>query len=198
MAKLKIGVFGGTFDPVHTGHLILADQVRDQEGLDKVLLAPTAVPPHKDKEEQIDIAHRLEMVRLALAGQPELELCRFEADPGKVSYSIETLDRLREEFPPGAEIRFILGADQLDAIETWKEYDRLLKEYGLYVAGRPGAGQEEVFRRYENYVRVVQMPLIEISATDIRRRVRDGRSIRFLVPGPVEDYIYRNKIYTAS
>lgn len=195
---MKIGVFGGTFDPIHWGHLILAEMVRDQEGLSEVLFVPTAVPPHKPIGQLSAIEHRLEMTRRAIGGVEGFRLSNIEADPGKVSYSVDTLDRLSEQYSNETRLCFIVGADQLDEIETWKEYRRLLEQYGLYVAHRMGAAEQALFERYRQWIVRVEMPLIEISSTDIRRRAAEGRSIRFLVPEAVERYIGRKNLYRSE
>jgi len=192
---MKIGVFGGTFNPVHWGHLVLAEAVRDQEALSEVLFVPTALPPHKPLGAMLEIQHRLEMTRLAIQGVAGFEISEIEAVPGRVSYSIDTLDQLRQAYPEGASLRFIVGADQLDEIETWKDYERLLDEYGLYVAQRVESGRDESWRRWGHCLQVVHMPLIDVSSTEIRNQVAQGRSIRFLVPPAVEQYIQQTGLY---
>jgi len=193
---LRIGVFGGTFDPIHWGHLVLAETVRDQAGLSEVLFVPTAVPPHKEAGAALPIRHRLEMTRLAIAGQQGFRLSDIEASSDAVSYSVETLDQLAAQYPNGTALRFIAGADQLEEIETWKDYRRLLAQYGLYVVGRVGSHEERLLERHGRSVVAISMPLIEVSSTDVRRRVADGRSIRFLVPPAVEEYIARHRLYS--
>lgn len=192
---MKIGVFGGTFDPIHWGHLILSEVVRDQEGLDEVVFVPTAAPPHKSNRQILDIRHRLEMVRRAIAGLKGFRLSLVEAEAGRVSYTIDTMDRLASEYPAGTQLRFILGADQLAEIKTWKDYPRLLKQYGVYVADRVGSRFLEQQEISPGQMTLVEMPLIEVSATMIRRRVADGKSIRFFVPADVEAYIFEQGLY---
>ena len=195
MEAKKVGVLGGTFNPIHWGHLVLAETVLDTAGLDELLFVPTALPPHKQVEGDISIEHRLEMVRLATEGQKGFQLSSLEADETKVSYSIDTLDRIAKQYPEDSQIRFIVGADQLDEIESWKDYRRLLDQYGLYVAKRTGSGNPSMMQRLKDCIEVVPMPRIEISSTAIRQRVADGKSIRFMVPGAVEAYIRKHQLY---
>ena len=195
MSSSKIGVLGGTFDPIHQGHLLLAESVRDSIGLDEVLFIPTAVPPHKSRQEITPIHHRYEMVRLALENLEGFQLLDLEAKNSKTSYSIDTLNYLAERYPPQTQIRFILGADQLDELETWKDYQQLLENYGLYVVDRVGSGQEQLLERYKGWIQVVPMPRIDISSTLVRRRVAKGQSIRFWVPEPVRRYILQEGLY---
>jgi nicotinate-nucleotide adenylyltransferase len=195
MTQRCIAVLGGTFNPIHWGHLILAETVRDSQGLDEVVFVPTARPPHKRVEGEIAIEHRLEMVRLALQGQAGFRISTLEAQAGRISYSIDTLDRLAQEYPEGTRIRFIVGADQLDEIESWKDYRRLLEEYGLFAVERPGSGRGAMRERLRQWVIAVPMPAIELSSTEIRKRVAQGRSIRFLTPPAVEAYICQHRLY---
>lgn len=195
MTPGSIAVLGGTFNPIHWGHLILAEAVRDNQGLDEVIFVPTACPPHKRVEGEIAIEHRLAMVRLALQGLAGFRVSTLEAQSERVSYSIDTLDRLAQEYSRGTRLRFIVGADQLDEIESWKDYRRLLEDYGLFAAERPGSGRGAILERLRKWVIAVPMPGIELSSTEIRRRVAQGRSIRFLVPLAVEAYIRENRLY---
>jgi len=195
MTQRSIAVLGGTFNPIHWGHLILAETVRDSQGLDEVVFVPTARPPHKRVEGDIAIEHRLEMVRLAIQGQAGFRISTLEAQSERISYSIDTLDRLAQEYPEGTRIRFIVGADQLDEIESWKDYRRLLEEYGLFAVERPGSGRGAILERLRRWVIAVPMPAIELSSTEIRKRVAQGRSIRFLTPPGVEAYIRQHRLY---
>jgi nicotinate-nucleotide adenylyltransferase len=192
---MKVGVFGGTFNPIHWAHLVLAECVRDEAGLDEVVFVPTARPPHKIEEPLLPGHYRLKMVNLACREQAGFIVSRHEIDDREVSYSIHTLDYLKKQYPEGTGLRFIVGMDQLEEIETWKDYQRLLEEYGLYVVGRGDSGREDLISRYEKWVIPVAMPRLEISSTAIRQRIRQGRSIRFLVPGAVERYIKEQGLY---
>lgn len=192
---MKIAVLGGTFDPIHWGHLVLAECVRDQSQVDIVFFAPAAVPPHKQDEPMTDIQHRIEMTRLAIESCEAFELTLLDADPGEPSYSIETLDRLCRIYPQAESIRFVMGGDQLAEIETWKDYDRVLREYGVLAVRRPGTAANGIWERYGDYVIPIEMPQIAVSSTLIREFRAEKRSIRFLVPGAVERYIVDEGLY---
>jgi len=199
---MRIGVFGGSFDPIHQGHLILAENCREQAKLDQVLFMPCAMSPHK-----LDGAHgtdrqRLEMLDLAIGGHREFVRADMEIKRGGVSYTVETLREL-DAGHPGNEWFFLMGADSLESFSTWREPNEILKLAKPIVVGRPGSeldlGVLESLSS-ANYVKSlvelsVESPLIEISSSDIRRRSAANESIRFLVPRSVEKYIETQKMY---
>jgi nicotinate-nucleotide adenylyltransferase len=197
---MRIGVFGGTFDPIHWGHLVLAEQCREQCRLDRVLFIPAAVPPHKPPKALTPGRHRLEMIRLAIAGHLCFEASPVELDRGGVSYTVETLEQLRAAHPE-AELFLILGADSLQDFPFWREPDRILELASLACAQRPDAEVQlrgpsrPLLERIHQRLHWVQMPLIGISASEIRARVQAGRSIRYLVPRAVECYIQDHGLY---
>ena len=199
----RVGLFGGTFDPVHLGHLILAEQARQQLRLQCVRLIPAAIPPHKQETRISDGKHRLEMARLAAAGNPALDACDIELRRGGVSYTVETLRTLHEE-NPGDELVLLVGGDSLADLPTWRELGEILALAELAVAYRPGtpapdfsrlAGLVSAERLAAMSQAVIEMPLIEIAARDVRRRVAQGQSIRYLVPAAVEAYIQAHDLY---
>jgi len=196
MAKqLSIGLFGGTFDPVHLGHLLVADDVLLKMKLDKIIFIPSALPPHKQLV-GASARHRLRMVRLAIQGMPVFEFSNIEIRrPGR-SYSIETVMAMRQKYP-GSRLYFIAGADTLKEIQTWNRADELLKICQFVVMTRAGYNLEEMMSglKYPGRFRVVHVRDVEISSTDIRRRIQDKQSIHFLVTPGVERYLKSHKLY---
>jgi len=200
---MRLGIFGGTFDPVHYGHLLLAECCREQCRLDAVWFLPTAVPPHKQQQEPTPAAQRIEMLELAIAGNPAFSVCRYEADRGAVNYTVDTLAHFREE-DPSRELFLLLGADMLADLPNWRSAARVC-ELALPVAvRRPGCGpidfdclrgiavpeRIELMRRHQ-----VEMPEIGISSTELRCRVELGQSIRYRTPRAVEMYIETHGLY---
>ena len=194
----KVGVLGGTFDPLHLGHLRAAEVVRDELALESVLFVPARNPPHKPGDAVTDARARVTMLELALADEEGFELSSIEIERGGRSYTIETLDELQRNHPD-ADYWFITGSDAFMEIRTWKDWEGLLERYAFAVNERPGFGLEEAARAVPSslHERVVflQPKMLNVSSTEIRSSVRDGRSIRFLVPGAVDDYIRRNRLY---
>ncbi len=194
MSCPKLGIFGGTFNPPHMAHLLAAEGVRDHLKLDKILFVPASIPPHKTREGVIPARHRLEMVRLAIEGNPAFELSDIELRRKGTSYTIDTILELKQEHPD-AKVHFILGIDLLIDFDKWKEPDRILAECDLVAMNRPGFDLAVVDKELLARIQLVNVPSVDISSTNIRRRVKSGRSIRYLVPASVEGYIVRNSIY---
>jgi len=201
---MRIGVFGGTFDPVHYGHLILAEQCREQGRLDEVLFVPAPRPPHKPRPcARFD--QRVEMLALALAGNPTFRIEEVEKEREGPSYTVDTLIELKRR-RPGDELFLLIGADTLHDLPQWYEPRRILESAGLLVVGRPDSSvpdREELGARLNlrpDAVRiaVIQAPLIDISSRDLRRRVAEGRSLRYLLPRAVECYIHDKRLYRAN
>ena len=205
MTKRKIGVLGGTFDPIHLGHLIVAGDLREKLGLREVLFIPAGRPWLKLKEEKpISAAdHRLAMVRLAVASNPHFKVSTMEIDRPGLSYSIDTILELKAELGAQVEIYFIVGPDALAEFPKWKEPAQLMGICQVVGIGRPKHTQVDL-RKLERSVPgasqrivLVDVPQIEISSTDIRRRVAQGLSIRYLVPEAVEKYIAEHRLYVS-
>jgi nicotinate-nucleotide adenylyltransferase len=192
---MLIGVFGGTFDPVHLGHLVAAEQSREQARLDEVLFVPAARPPHKSRESLSPFGQRAEMLALAIAGHPAFRLEELEKDRPGPSYTADTLEELHRS-QPDARFALILGADCLPELAGWRDPGRIGNLAEIIVV--PRAGNEpakQLVPRSVNIRTTLEMPLIEISSHDIRRRVAQGRSIRYLVPRAVECYIETHGLY---
>ena len=200
---MRLGLFGGSFDPVHLGHLLLAESCREQCRLDEVWFLPAAVPPHKQHSQASPGEARLEMLELAVAAHPIFLVSRYETDRGGVNYTADTLAHFREQHPD-AELFFLLGADMLNDLPGWYQPRRVCELAAPIVVRRPGAGPidfaaVEGITSAERIAQIrslqVEMPEISISSTDIRHRVAAGRSIRYQVPRAVEKYILAHGLY---
>lgn len=197
--KTKIGLLGGSFDPVHFGHLIIAQEAKERLALERILFIPAGQPWLKDRA-IIPASHRLAMLRLALKGNPAFRLSKVEVDAPGPSYTAETLARLVKEMP-GKRLFFLLGWDALQDLSRWREPERVLALAELVVFPRAGylapdiSRLESLFPEIGNRLHLMEGPLIQISSTDIRRRVKEGLSIRYLVPRVVEEYIQEKGLY---
>jgi nicotinate-nucleotide adenylyltransferase len=195
---MRLGLFGGTFDPIHLGHLILAEQCREACALDRVWFVVTGAPPHK-RGGRTAVTHRLEMARIAVAGHPAFAVSEIEASRPGPHYSIETLERVRRENPDD-ELFFLIGADSLAELPTWREPIRIAQLATIVVVNRPGI--EEVdsaslpgFGPGSHPLLPVTIPPIGISSSDLRQRLAAGRSVRYQVPRGVEAYIEAQGLY---
>jgi nicotinate-nucleotide adenylyltransferase len=199
-AAKRIGIFGGTFDPVHYGHLVCAEQLREAAGLDIVLFIPCSRQPHKPRYRPSDPADRLAMLRAATRKYPDFLVSDMEIKRGGVSYTADTVAELRTLVGRGPEIWLMLGMDAFLEVHRWKDPEVVLRECRFAVATRPGYAREARRGRYTEALkrkcRFVEITPIDISSTDIRRRASRGKSIRFLVPGPVEAHILRKGLYS--
>ncbi len=200
----RLGVFGGTFDPVHYGHLLLAESCREQCGLDQVRFLPTAIPPHKQSRELTPAAGRIEMLELAVAGHEAFSVGQYETDRGGVNYTADTLAHFRQQHAD-RELFFLLGADMLHDLPRWHQPDRICELAAVIVVRRPGAGEIDFdcLRPIASAQRIdqirrsqVEMPEIGISSTEMRRRVAAGLSIRYMTPRAVEKYVETHGLYT--
>jgi nicotinate-nucleotide adenylyltransferase len=187
---------GGTFDPIHIAHLIVAELALDLLGLERIIFVPSARPPHKSENDISPIEHRLEMVRLAIEGNPRLSLSDMELRRPEPSYTVETIRQFRRELGSEERIYFIMGADSLAQLDTWKDPDELASSCELVVFRRAGSMPDDADPELGRAVRVLDTPLIEVSSSDIRERVRRGLSIRYLVPGGVIAYIEEKNLYS--
>ena len=202
-------LFGGTFDPVHHGHVIVARAVAEQGGYQRVILVPAARPPHK-RQPEAPAADRLAMLELAVEGESLFDICRLELERPGPSYTYDTLCRLREQHGRKTELHLLIGADMLEEFPTWHRAQEVLETTELVVAARPGwegrlapvleglgrkLGKEKAEKTRRS---ILSTPLIDISSTEIRRRVRRGLSIRYLTPYPVVDYIKSQRLYAGS
>lgn len=200
---MRIGIFGGTFDPVHMGHLILAEQCRDQAGLDEVWFLPSYHPPHKATAAVTRFEQRCDMLELATAGHPAFRIERLEKELPPPSYTAETLSELKRRHPDH-EFFLLMGSDQLPDLPLWYEPRRVVEQAGLVVVPRPGVMLWTAERLAKALgvevsavrLRFVACPMIEIASRELRRAVADGMSIRYMVPRAVEEYVRERKLYT--
>lgn len=194
----RLGILGGTFDPIHHGHLIMASYAADDLDLDRVLIMPAQTPPHKLDRSISNADDRVEMIRLAIESDPRLELSTLDLQSDAPSYTADLLDRMRTEHPRD-ELIFVIGADSLRDLPTWHRPDLVIERADLAVARRPGVEIDDqvldALPGLRERVSVFTSPLIDISATDIRRRVRDAKPITWLVPPAVERYIVDRHLY---
>jgi nicotinate-nucleotide adenylyltransferase len=199
---MRVGVIGGTFDPVHIGHLIIAEGTRDALSLERVVFVPAGQPPHKRGERISPASHRLAMTRLAIAGNAYLTTSTVDMDRSGPSYTVDTIGILQEKWGPEAQIHFLIGGDSLAELPTWHQPDRLVEICRVVAIPRPGydpdlEALEAQIPGASERIRILDLPRVALSATEIRDRVRDRRSIRYLVPETVERYIYRHRLYRA-
>ena len=204
MVGVRLGVFGGTFDPPHVGHLILAEEARSRLDLAKVLFVPAGDPWRKAGEEITPAEYRLAMVRLMIASDPYFEVSTLEVERQGPSYTVDTLEALHQEYGPGLEPYLILGEDALHDLPNWKEPGRILSLAWLAVAARATGGPwadpglEEAVPGVSKRIVPLSMPTVHISSTGLRERARAGLSLRYLVPPGVEEYIRLHGLYRPS
>ncbi|MCA8985201.1 MAG: nicotinate-nucleotide adenylyltransferase [Planctomycetaceae bacterium] len=201
---MRIGIFGGTFDPVHLAHLLLAETCREECGLDQVRFVPASRPPHKETEGISSPRQRLTMLDFATSGIPEFVVDPREIKRGGISFTCETLAEFREEFP-GDELFFLMGSDSLRDLPTWREPETIAGLATLVAVNRGPISVAQMQAWLEplpdvvrRAVRFVEMPSVSISASDLRLRVSAGKSIRFLTPRPVERYIVEQRLYQSA
>ncbi len=203
---MRVGIFGGAFDPIHVGHLILAEQSREQGRLDEVWFVPTAHPPHKEEPALTRFEQRVEMLALAVAGNPAFRIDELEKERPGPSYTADTLAELRRRHP-AHEFLLLIGSDTLLDLPHWYQPHRVLEIAGLLVMTRPGSAVPSVEQLRERLhlpertplrLDVIETPLIDISSRGLRRRAAAGRSLRYFMPRAVECYIHEKRLYRIS
>jgi nicotinate-nucleotide adenylyltransferase len=197
---LKVGIFGGTFDPIHQGHMIIAEQVMSELGLSRVVFVPGGIPPHKEASSvRASAEDRFDMVAAAVAGNERFFVDRVEVDAGRAMHSVETV-RILKERSPDDDWYFISGADEVSNLLAWKEPDRLLEEVVMVAATRPGydlSRLDHLETGLRNFDRIfpVECTRVDISATGIRRRILQGKGVRYLMPEEVYKIIRDRRLY---
>jgi nicotinate-nucleotide adenylyltransferase len=220
---MKIGIFGGTFNPIHVAHLYTAEIAREAVGLDEVVFVPSAVPPHKEVEHKTSAEHRMRMVELAIAGNPAFRVSDSDIRSAPMpSYSIRTVEAFKEEYGQKAEILFVMGMDSFLDIGSWHAVDKLVASCDFVTTFRPGAPHIDLGKH--KFVREIDMAMLgmldarekhtgkvelvsgrhlwlvagfemDISSTEIRRRIRERKTVKYILPEPVQSYIINNKLY---
>ena len=191
---MKIGIFGGTFNPPHIGHLIVAEHARVSAGLDKILFIPAYISPLKDSGEEINAQDRLAMTTLAIDKNPHFEVSDIELKREEKSYTIETIEVLKNKFP-SAEFYLLIGMDNYQSLQEWKESKKLLATVNILVLNRPEISSSLNQKIDNSKIKFLSVPNIEVSSTDIRNRIRAGESVRYSVPDSVFDYIQSHRLY---
>ena len=186
---MKIGIYGGSFNPVHNGHLKVAEWILDRVKLDKIIWVPLYKPYHKEISDLEDSEHRYNMLKLALKNKKKYEISRVEIDEKIISYTLDTLLKLKKQYP-GNEFYEIIGGDSAETFHTWKDYKEILENAKVLVYSRRG----HKVKITEN-MELIEAPYLDISSTLIREKVENNESIFGLVPKAVEEYIYNNKLY---
>lgn len=196
----KYGIFGGSFNPIHYGHLMICEYIKEEMGLDKVIFIPTGNPPHK--EIGVSAEDRYEMVRLAISPNPDFEISDIETTRVNLSYTVDTIRELKKIYKE-EKLYFLIGLDSLFQLKTWKKIDDLSQEIEFVVALRPGYIDKEEINREIDFLRdnfgtkinLIKTPLYEISSTDLRDRIHEGKSLRYLIPKKVLNYIEESGFY---
>lgn len=192
----KLGILGGTFNPIHLGHLLIAQDALEQAGLDRVLLIPSATPPHKPNDNLATARHRLSMVKLAIRGDRRLAVDDREIKRGGISYSVDTVTELKRQWPR-ADFYFIIGTDSLHELPTWKNYQQLIRLCSFLAVARPG--YKVKFRQpvgaNSARVTIIVGHACDVASREIRMRIAKRQSIRYLVPEAVRKYIAEQKLY---
>lgn len=200
----KIAVMGGTFNPIHTGHLVAAEAVRQQLGIERVIFVPAGKPPHKESNPMFN-EHRYLMTVLATVTNPHFEVSRIEIDRPGLTYTVDTIAELKDRCSEKCKIYFITGADAISEILKWKKPEKLLSMCEFVAVTRPGYNSIELKNTvsslnesYRGRITFLEIPALSISSTDIRHRVLAGQTIKYLVPAPVEEYILKFGLYSAD
>ena len=216
---MRTGLFGGTFDPIHWGHLRSAEEVREAFELDRILFIPASIPPHKNGQTRTPARYRLEMVRLAVAKNPRFAVSTVEISRAGISYSVDTIRYFAKKQRTGDSLYFIIGLDAFREIGTWKDFAHIFSLCNFIVTSRPGTRDANLLRGTSVAVRrlfcydfkqrvyrhrsgrslfFLKLTDFAVSASDIRERVKNGKSIRYLVPSTVEAFIRKNELYRAE
>ncbi len=194
--RQRIGIFGGSFDPIHQGHLLIAEWIRDELNFQKVIFVPTHIHPLKHNASATPAHHRLEMVKLAIANNQFFEVSDIEIRKESVSYTIDTLKAFRQIYPPDQyQLYFLIGQDNLNQLHLWKDPIKLVQMAQFVAFGRPGFEPSPEAQPFLPFIQFIEIPLLEISATRVRERLRTGKTVRYMVPDAVIEYIHTHQLY---
>lgn len=198
MGKRALGIIGGTFDPIHYGHLITAACALDQFALEQVIFVPAAIPPHKRERQLTSEEERYEMTVLATRENPQFCVSDVEIKRGGISFTVDTLRHFHQSYPEH-ELYFIIGGDTVPDIASWRSPEELMQLAHFVVGGRPGYTYEglttEFYRKYQDRILFLEMPGIGISSTELRKRVESNQTIKYQLPPAVEAYIFAHQLY---
>jgi nicotinate-nucleotide adenylyltransferase len=192
--KKKMGILGGTFDPIHMGHLVLAQQVKEKLKLGQVMFIPCLIPPHKTRRKLSPAKDRFRMVETAVQDNLAFSVSDMELKRGGLSYTVDTLRQLRCSHPD-TELYFLTGSDVLDEIHTWKDPEEIYRLAKMVIAVRPGFDSIDSKNPFAKKSMLVEITGVDISSSRIRQKVKKGQSIKYLVPPKVEEYILKKKLY---
>lgn len=200
----KIGIMGGTFNPIHYGHLFLAENAYEQVGLDKVLFMPSKNPPHKEKPVNITEQQRVDMINLAIEDNPHFELSRMELEREGMTYTADTLAILKRE-NPNTEYYFFVGTDSLFMMQDWRKPQEIFNLCTIVAAGRDNANEEQICRhikylekQFNASIIYIEMPTIQLASCEIRERIAQNRTVRYYMPDSVIEYIKKNELYASG
>lgn len=193
---MRLGVLGGTFNPIHHGHLRLAEEAIAHFYLDQVLLVLSAIPPHKEGQYIVEASARWRLLNLACQGNPRLVPCDLEMNRSGPSYTVDTLSQIRKSLAPGDEVYLILGMDAAAEIQTWKSWRTILESVKVIVARRGGSDVDMLAPEVADLVQIFEIPLLEISSSQIRKLILERKSIHYLVPACVREAILQEGVYS--
>lgn len=188
---MRIGLLGGTFNPIHNGHLAFAEGAVRKLCLDKVIFIPAYIPPHKRPDRLAYSEDRFKMIELAITGRSEFEISRYEIDKGQITYTVDTVEYFRNSYPKDTEFYFLIGADSLRELDIWKDIGRLSRLCRFVVGDRPGFGRNSK----HSWIERIDITPVDVSSSQIRRRIKEGKAISGLLPKAVGDYIIKNNLY---
>jgi nicotinate-nucleotide adenylyltransferase len=191
----RLGIMGGVFDPIHCGHLFAAEEARIEFKLDKVIFVPCRQPAHKRGNDISDPEDRYLMTVLATGNNQFFEVSKVELNRPGPSYSIDTVKEFLKKYNHGVKIFFITGADAFLEVDSWYKSEELIKLCQFVAATRPEYDLNKLDKKFKKIIKIIEIPALAISSTDIRRRVREGKSVKYLLPQEVEEYIYKKGLY---
>jgi nicotinate-nucleotide adenylyltransferase len=194
----SIGIIGGSFNPIHMGHLLLAEAAKEAKTLEKIIFMPTAVPPHKPNQRLASGQDRVAMIEASISGIPGYECSTLEIDSGGISYTIDTVKKIRQQAENEINLYFVVGADSVREIHTWYQYEKLCAQVTFLAGARPGIEIKPDDPTVRKATEMIESVVCGISSSEIRDRISQSRSIRFMVPKAVEEIIIKRGLYQSE